>query len=919
MKRSIWLLLLLGVLIACGGGSESEQNDAPAGDDAVEVVEQNSAESTDDPAPTSSGDPDDRIVVKFAVDEFQMGSYGDLIATFEEENPDIEIKLVSADDVLQLDPQAGAFEAPDDAGEKLARAADVIATQIGGFSAEDVERGLIIDLAPLIEGDSSFNRDDFWPALWPDSGAIAIIPTGVNFNLVFYDKEKFDAAGFDYPATDWTWDDFRQTAEALTVRSGNEVEQWGYVQPFPNPYLFIQSRIDTQLIDQSTNPPTVNFDEDEVVDALQWYVDLYEVDASLPTIDTPDEDESTGFVMPEGLQMIEDGKAAMWEDFSGAFGFRRGGADTVGIAPFPTDDGRPSTPIFVNGMSISAGSANPQAAWKWAGFLSTQEQPQFGFGGATQLPVRQSLAESSGFWDEVNPELGAAMRVAIGNGLQAYNGEALSSLFEAFDDVLTNGTPVEDALATAQADAEATIEEADSAEKVDAFSVIASAQEQTANSDAATISFVTIGAGFDLGQYRDLALAFTEQNPDIVVEILPPDFAGGTGVFNMQTIAENTDCFQWFSEVQNPDAQAAILPLDPFIEADSDVTLDDFYPALVDQFRVQGQLWGLPAEITPMIIEYNRDLFDEFGVDYPALGWTMDNFVDLAIDTTEGDGEFKTWGFVPDAFENNILLLMIERRGAQIIDTSIDPPTMSMTHPDTVSAMRWYADLHTQLGVKPAFITDPSDFSRGQGLFADREGIIDEGRAGMWTTSGFGGGGIGLGDRSSMNIGYAPMPLGPGGAGLTPADGYFISAETTNRRACWEWIKFLSASPDVVTGLPGRIAVAESAEYRDSVGAEKADAYLASIDSLGDSESTIFRLFSGDNDWMGVGTFWLGRANQDVIDGEKSVEEALDAAQVLFDNYRSCIITNDAFNDNDAQNECLEEVDPTLPTFLTGG
>ena len=915
LKKSLCLLVLAILLVACGSGGDATPT--PRFIDAPTQSADSDTDDQSDNEPSNKSDSDDKITIKFAVNEFEMGSYTDLVATFEEENPDIDIRLVSSNDILELNAVGGG-EFPDDAEDRMVRNADVINGGIVGFSADAVDRGLILDLTPLIDGDSSFNRSDYWPGLIPDNSAIAVVPTNMNFNLIFYDKDKFDAAGVDYPQAGWSWDEFRQVAQALKIASGDEVEQWGFIQPFLNPIPYVEGQLDRPIIDTTTDPPTARYEDDDVAQAVQWYIDLYQTDDLLPYFPQEDQDDIANFQPPEGFQLVEDGKAAMWEDFSGAFGFRAGGGDNIGVAPFPSNGDSASTPLFVDGIAISAGTANPNAAWRWVSFLSTQEQPDFGFGSRTQLPVRQSVAESSGFWDDVEPSLGEALRYGVTHGLQA-NATGYEELFTAVTEILDNDEALDVALAEAQQNAETSISDEDSAEVVESFSVVASREEEVASADATTITFVTLGSGFDLGQYRDIAAEFTAQNPDIVVEIRPPDFTADAGAIDLPVVAENADCFQWFSEIQDPDAQAAILPIDAFIDADADFDRDDFFPALAEQFTYQGQLWGIPASITPVIIEYNRNLFDAAGVDYPSPDWTLDQFTELAIAITEGDGEFKTYGFVPDAFENNILLLMLERRGASLIDNGQEPPNMTLNNAETAAALRWYADMHTQLGVKPAFITDPSDFASNQGAFADRDGIIDEGRAGMWTEFGLGGGGFGLGDRSSMNIGYAPIPSGDGGAGLTPADGYFISAETPNRRECWEWLKFVSASPDIVTGLPGRQSVAQSAEYRNSVGAEKADAYLASIETMGDAESTIFRLFSGDNDWMGVGTFWLGRAHQQVIDDEATVEEALDNAQLLFDSYRNCVIANDAFSDPDKQNDCLKEADPSLPSFLTGG
>ena len=67
---------------------------------------------------------------------------------------------------------------------------------------------------------------------------------------------------------------------------------------------------------------------------------------------------------------------------------------------------------------------------------------------------------------------------------------------------------------------------------------------------------------------------------------------------------------------------------------------------------------------------------------------------------------------------------------------------------------------------------------------------------------------------------------------------------------------------------------------------------------------------------MGVAWFWLSLAHGQVVAGEASVEEALDAAQQAFDDYRACIIARDVMFDQEGQKACLMEVDPTLANLL---
>jgi multiple sugar transport system substrate-binding protein len=59
-------------------------------------------------------------------------------------------------------------------------------------------------------------------------GKVIGMPAVVDDLGVFYNTKLFDEAGLDYPTNDWTWDDFRADAKALTIASSN---QYGTAYP----------------------------------------------------------------------------------------------------------------------------------------------------------------------------------------------------------------------------------------------------------------------------------------------------------------------------------------------------------------------------------------------------------------------------------------------------------------------------------------------------------------------------------------------------------------------------------------------------------------------------------------------------------------------------------------------------------------
>lgn len=101
------------------------------------------------------------------------------------------------------------------------------------------------------------------------------------------------------------------------------------------------------------------------------------------------------------------------------------------------------------------------------------------------------------------------------------------------------------------------------------------------------------------------------------------------------------------------------LDMEPIVEA-SGYDLDQFPPALVDFYRVEGQgLIGLPFGVFPSMIYFNRDLFDAAGLPYPPQSYGE----------PYADGD--TWDF--DKLSEVAMLLTLDANGNDATSPDFDP------------------------------------------------------------------------------------------------------------------------------------------------------------------------------------------------------------------------------------------------------
>jgi len=894
--HNLLLVVALGVLlIGCGGG--------------------NGATPRYDSVPAARTTAGKRVTIRFATSEWQRGAYERLIEAFEQENPDLHIQWVSLEEALGIGSMPGesSMAWPDDI-IYLASTADVFTvSDVSGWMVGEMARmGLIRDLTPFIEADPSFRPDDFYPGIleaYHGDGATWALPTSVEFKLICYDREAFDKAGESYPWPGWTWDDFAAKAKALTVREGGNVTRPGFALLLPDDWkLLIEGRAGP-LVDTTSDPPLPRFDRPEVIEAVRWYVDLLQKQIVIYAQQT---EKTNGYSVLDSRTLYSGKLAAMWIDTYGSWLWTNE-RDRVAVVPFPVDasDSR-TTPAWTQGLAMSTGAGHPEAAWRWMDFLSRQD---LGPSGSVRfLPARRSVAETGGFWEELDEEEANILRYALDHSLVLRRGAGYRAFYRALNAILKGKKSVEDALAEAQVQAQAEIREA-LAQQAEAtpkptFAVASPEDEEPLGEGATTITFALgPGGSSDMQRFRHLARRLHQTHPDIRVEVKMADLFGDP--YDLQSLANTADCFLAYPNLQSSENRQAVLSLEPFLEADPSFPTDDFYPSVLAAFTRQGQLWGLPAEVEPYVIEYNKNLFDAVGLDYPALDWTPDEFLQLAVALAQGHGEEKQYGFVPEVYEGNALPLILERFGARLVDRTIMPPRFSFDDPATVEALRAYTNLSTEYGVRPVFVTDLAQLVDASALDGERAAMIDEGRAAMWASH---GPPVFPARRTESDIGVVPLPLGQHDiSSYVSVKGYFVSAQSEFPQACWQWLTFLTGQAEAVQGLPARRSVAESAAYRQQVGDGRAAAYLAGMTG---SERPLLRF--SDNAWLWGATYWLFQAYGQVLEGEANVEEALDAAQQRADDYRACVMALDASSDQEQWQACLQETDPTLPKFLFG-
>jgi multiple sugar transport system substrate-binding protein len=311
--------------------------------------------------------------------------------------------------------------------------------------------------------------------------------------------------------------------------------------------------------------------------------------------------------------------------------------------------------------------------------------------------------------------------------------------------------------------------------------------------------------------------------------------------------------------------QGHILSLDPFIEQGASLDLVDFYPATVEILTSEGKLWAVPAGVDVQVMYYNQDLFDQYDVPYPEMGWTWDDFLNRALAMRDPDAGIFGYTTTTGYFDT---LLFVHQHGGRIVDDLQDPTRMTFDDPLTVEALEWYARLFHVHQVAPT----PQQARRafGGGQYAFYEGLR-HGKVGMWIGSLSERGGLTWPVEWFVNWGMVPPPRGAQSATAAWVEGYAISSHTQHPDACWQWILFLSEQTTYRL-MPARRSLAESTAYEGRVGDEVAAVARASMENAVVVSPRIWTDY-------GPATRIFERAVGRILDGDATPQEAMDWAQ----------------------------------------
>ncbi|MDQ0869146.1 multiple sugar transport system substrate-binding protein [Arthrobacter sp. V1I9] len=304
----------------------------------------------------------------------------------------------------------------DDYGTKLALALRSPSTAPDVFYEDtfkvrsDVDAGYLLKLDSHLEGWEDWSKfdDGAKAAGRADDGGTYAVPLGTDTRAIWYNRKVLEAAGISVPWQPRSWQDILDTARKIKANDPSVVPFNMYAGKGTGEGTVMQGFYEllygtgSTLYDEETKKWVVG--SAGFKDSLAFLKTLYDEGLAVTPAQALDANvwkKVFGEWFPKGkLGATVEGSYApsFWQD-GGSYEWP-GYEQEMGVAPFPTQDGRAPGAVSMSGgwtLAIGAGTKEPDLAFSFLSTAMNRENSLAFTLDSSQIAVRSDVADDSGY------------------------------------------------------------------------------------------------------------------------------------------------------------------------------------------------------------------------------------------------------------------------------------------------------------------------------------------------------------------------------------------------------------------------------------------------------------------------------------------------------------------------------------------
>lgn len=308
-----------------------------------------------------------------------------------------------------------------------------------------------------------------------------------------------------------------------------------------------------------------------------------------------------------------------------------------------------------------------------------------------------------------------------------------------------------------------------------------------------TIRFASWDTADDVDAQQKMVDKFNEEHPDIqvVLEAYGSDF--DTKISASMGSGDAPDVmYMW----NYPAYHEGLEPLDSYIEKEGEDYKKNFYSTLWNYNSYDGQIYGLPVGFTTHCVYYNKNLFEQAGVEAPKGDWTWDDLKEKAKVIYEKTGvKGFSFSMKPDPYDYEMYLW-----------------SNGTAYCDKDGKMEGYVDSDKALETYKMFQDMEKD---GYAVATEKSGG-DEFQAGQTGMFVYGAWAVKKYTEEGVNFGLAKLPSfgTEKSASILSSSGVAIAKSSKNKEAAWEFVKYWTSEESnktrIGTEFPVLMSVVES-------------------------------------------------------------------------------------------------------------
>lgn len=311
---------------------------------------------------------------------------------------------------------------------------------------------VLLDLAPFVR-ELGIDTTIWYPnvlAIARLGSALYAFPKGFSPIMVYYNKALFAKAGIPEPGPTWTWDDYRRSAQALTVDADGDGTPDEYGTGMSNRFYYWIPWVWTgggDVVSPDGDSASGYLNAPATIASLSFLIDLVRKDHVAPDLGSWIQGEKTGIT----TALFANGKLAMMTDghwrMPSLLRYMRQGALEVGVAPLPAHpSGRKVNVVYESGWCVPVSAPHPRQAALLAAYLAGEEACRIRSRQWLEIPSVIAVAEENVRNDPSGMERAFVQEIPFcrqpwGSVIERFS-QIEWTLQDAVDEVLVNGKPI---------------------------------------------------------------------------------------------------------------------------------------------------------------------------------------------------------------------------------------------------------------------------------------------------------------------------------------------------------------------------------------------------------------------------------------------------------------------------------------------